>query len=139
VAGNAATILFALGLIGAGFLAVPVLTSSAAYAVAETLGLRYGLNEKLARAKQFYAVIVLSTIVGVLINFIGVNAITALFWTAVINGLIAPPLLVLIMLVSNNRRVMGARVNSKLTNVIGWTTVVIMFTAAIGMIVTWRQ
>jgi len=137
VAGNAATLLFALGIIGSGFLAVPVLTSSAGYAVAETLGFRYGLNEKPRQAKGFYGVIALSTIVGVLINFTGINPITALFWTAVINGVVAPPLLMLIMLVSNNKEVMGNRVNNKFTNVIGWTAAAILFLAAAAMIATW--
>ena len=139
VAGSAATIFFALGIIGSGFLAVPVLTSSAAYAVAETLGLKQGLNKKPRQAKQFYGVITASTVVGVLINFVGVNPITALFWTAVINGVIAPPLLLLIMLVSNNRRVMGSRVNNRFTNFVGWTATAILFLAAIGMIITWKS
>jgi Mn2+/Fe2+ NRAMP family transporter len=137
VAGRAAAVLFALGIIGSGFLAVPVLTSSAAYAVAETLGFKYGLNEKPRKAKAFYLVIAIATLVGVLINFIGVNPIQALFWTAVINGVIAPPLLLVIMLISNNKRVMGHRVNSGFTNFIGWTATAILFLAAAGMIATW--
>jgi Mn2+/Fe2+ NRAMP family transporter len=138
VAGNAATLLFALGIIGSGFLAVPVLTSSSAYAVAETVGFKYGLNEKPRKAKRFYGVIALATLVGVLINFIGVNPIKALFWTAVINGVISPPLLLVIMLISNNKRVMGNRVNNRFTNVVGWTTTAILFLAAGGMIATWE-
>lgn len=129
--------LFAVGLIGAGFLAVPVLTGSAAYAVAETFGWKYGLNTKLREAKQFYAVIAIATLLGVLINFTGINPIRALFWTAVINGLIAPPLLVVIMLVANNTRVMGDRVNSRVTNLLGWTATIVMWAAALGMILTW--
>ena len=139
VAGNAAALMFALGIIGSGFLAVPVLTSSTGYAVAETVGFKYGLNEKPRRAKYFYGVIAISTLVGVMINFIGVNPITALFWTAVINGVVAPPLLLLIMLVSNNKYVMGNRVNNKFTNVIGWTATAILFLAAAGMIATWGR
>jgi NRAMP (natural resistance-associated macrophage protein)-like metal ion transporter len=137
IAGDAAALLFALGIVGSGFLAIPVLTSSSAYAVAETIGFKYGLNEKPRRAKRFYGVIAISTIIGVLINFIGMNPITALFWTAVINGVIAPPLLLLIMLVSNNKRVMGNRVNNRFTNFIGWTATAILFLAAGGMIATW--
>lgn len=136
-AGNAATILFALGLIGSGFLAVPVLTGSAAYAIAETFEWNYGLDAKPKQAKQFYAVIAVSTLLGMLLNFIGVNPISALFWTAVINGVMAPPLLVVIMLVSNNKRVMGKRVNSRFTNVVGWVAAVVMFAAALGMFLTW--
>ena len=99
--------MFAIGLIGAGLLAVPVLTGSSGYAVAEAFGWRYGLSEKPRKAWRFYAVIVASTLVGLLINYLGISPIRALFWTAVINGLLAPPLLVLIILVSNNKAVMG--------------------------------
>ena len=138
LAGNAATILFAIGIIGAGFLAVPVLTASGAYAVCEAAGWSYGLSEKLSKAKHFYIVIFAATVVGVLFNFAGINPITALFWTAIINGLLAPPLLVVIMLISNNKAVMGTRTNSWLLNVLGWAATAIMFTAAIALIVSWR-
>ncbi|MGB2751994.1 MAG: Nramp family divalent metal transporter [Pyrinomonadaceae bacterium] len=139
LAGNFATVLFGIGLIGAGLLAVPVLTGSAAYAVAETFGWKSGLDEKPRHAKKFYAVIAASTIVGVVIDFAGINPISALFWTAVINGVVAPPLLVVIMLVANNKRVMGQRTNGLWTNVLGWLATVVMFAAAIGMFVTWSQ
>lgn len=138
LAGSAATYLFALGIIGAGFLAVPVLTGSSAYAVAEAFGWEYGLDSKPWQAKQFYGVIAISTLIGILIDFMGINPITALFWTAVINGILAPPLLVIIMMISNNREVMGERVNGRFTNILGWSAAVIMFAAAIGMFVTWR-
>jgi Mn2+/Fe2+ NRAMP family transporter len=138
-AGNAATVLFAIGLIGSGLLAVPVLTGSSAYAVAETFGWRSGLDEKPQHAKKFYAVIAISTLIGVVIDFIGINPIAALFWTAVINGLIAPPLLVVVMFVSNNKKVLGERTNGLGTNIIGWIAAAVMFAAAIGMVVTWRS
>lgn len=137
LAGSLATVLFAVGLIGAGLLAVPVLTGSSAYAVAESMGWRSGLNEKPKRAKKFYAVIAASTVVGVLIDFVGINPISALFWTAVINGVTAPPLLVVVMLVSNDKRVMGKRTNGPWTNIIGWLAAVTMFVAAIAMFLTW--
>lgn len=137
LAGDLATVLFAIGLIGAGLLAVPVLTGSAAFAVAETFGWRSGLDEKPRHAKKFYAVIVVSTLVGIGIDFIGINPISALYWTAVINGVIAPPLLIIVMLVSNNRKVMGPRVNGLGTNIVGWLAASIMFAAAIGMFLTW--
>jgi len=137
LAGKAATILFAVGLIGAGLLAVPVLTGSSAYAVAEALGWKYGLSEKAAKAKKFYAVIVISTFVGLLINYVGISPIRALFWTAVINGLLAPPLLVLIMLVSNNKKIMGERVNGLGLNILGWAATAVMFAAALGLFLTW--
>ena len=137
LAGKAAEILFAIGLIGAGLLAVPVLTGSSGYAVAEAFGWRYGLSEKPRKAWRFYAVIVASTLVGLLINYLGISPIRALFWTAVINGLLAPPLLVLIMLVSNNKAVMGERVNGVGLNILGWAAAAVMFAAAIGLFVTW--
>ncbi|MBX7053749.1 MAG: Nramp family divalent metal transporter [Pyrinomonadaceae bacterium] len=137
LAGSLATVLFAVGLIGAGLLAVPVLTGSAAYAVAETFGWASGLDEKPRHARKFYAVIAVSTLVGVSIDFLGINPIKALFWTAVINGVVAPPLLVVVMLVANNERVMGARTNGIFTNIIGWLAAAVMFAAAIAMFLTW--
>ena len=138
LAGNAATYLFAVGIIGAGFLAVPVLTGSSAYAVAEAFGWKYGLDTKPREAKRFYAVIAISTLVGVLIDFAGINPISALFWTSVINGVLSPPLLVLIMLISSNRKIMERRVNGRFTGIVGWLAAVVMFAASIAMIATWE-
>jgi len=132
-----ATILFALGLIGSGVLAVPVLTSSSAYALCETFKWKSGLSEKLRGATRFYAIIAVSTLVGAIANFLKIPPVTALFWAAVINGILAPPLLVIIMLVSNNGKVMGARVNGLLTNFIGWATVAVMAAASLGIFLTW--
>jgi NRAMP (natural resistance-associated macrophage protein)-like metal ion transporter len=137
LAGNAASLLFAAGIIGTGLLGVPVLTGSSAYAVSETFGWTCSLDEKPHHAKRFYSVIAVSTLIGLLVNFSGINPITALFWTAVINGVIAPPLLIVVMLVSNNEKVMGKRVNGRWTNLVGWLTAIIMFAAAIGMFLTW--
>jgi NRAMP (natural resistance-associated macrophage protein)-like metal ion transporter len=134
---SGATLLFALGLIGCGFLAVPVLTGSSAYAIGEAFGWNCGLSEKFRTAPRFYGIIIASTLVGMLINFLKIAPVTALFWTAVINGVLAPPLLVMIMLVSNNKKVMGKRVNGRLTNIVGWSTAAIMSAAALGMFVTW--
>jgi NRAMP (natural resistance-associated macrophage protein)-like metal ion transporter len=134
---SGATLLFALGLIGCGFLAVPVLTGSSAYAIGEAFGWNCGLSEKFRTAPRFYGIIIASTLVGMLINFLKIAPVTALFWTAVINGVLAPPLLVMIMLVSNNKKVMGKRINGRLTNIIGWSTAAIMSAAAIGMFATW--
>jgi NRAMP (natural resistance-associated macrophage protein)-like metal ion transporter len=136
IAGNAATILLALGLIGSGLLAVPVLTGSVGYAVAEGFGWKYGLDEKPKRARKFYTIIAASTLVGMAMNFIGISPIKALFWTGVINGFLAPPLLVLLMLVANNRRVLGKRVNGLGLNVLGWLTTILMFFAAIALVIT---
>jgi Mn2+/Fe2+ NRAMP family transporter len=137
LAGDGAYFLFALGLTGAGFLAVPILTGSSAYAIAEAFGWNYGLNTRPHRAKLFYAAIVVPTLLGMLINFAGVNPMRALFWTAVINGFLAPPVLVVVMLIANNRQVMGDRVNGRFVNVVGWFTVAVMFAAAMALLLTW--
>jgi|SRR5579859_2608147 len=139
LAGNAAGILLAIGLIGSGVLAVPILTGSAAYAIAEALGWKYGLDEKPGRAKRFYVAIAAATFVGMFINFIGINPIDALFWTAVINGLLAPPLLVVIMLIANNKKILGDRVNGRWMNILGWLTTAVMAAAAIGLLLTIGQ
>ena len=135
IAGDASALLLAVGLIGAGVLAVPVLTGAAAYGVSEAFGWRSGLDRKPGRAPQFYAVIIAATLVGMAINFLGINPITALVLSAILNGLIAAPLLVLVMLISNNRRAMGDRTNGRLLNVLGWTTTLVMGAAAIALIV----
>lgn len=139
LAGNAASILFAVGLIGSGFLAIPVLTGSCAYAVSESFGWECSLSDKPHEARGFYSVIAISTLVGLLFNFLGFNPISALFWSAVINGLISPPLLIIIMHVTNNKRVMGEQVNSRSANIVGWIATAVMFAAAVGMIVTWQR
>jgi Mn2+/Fe2+ NRAMP family transporter len=136
--GSAATVLFALELIGAGLLAVPVLTGSAAYAVSEVFGWRYGLDQPPHRAKQFYGVIVAATVVGAVMNFLGFGAMRALFWTAVINGFVAPPLLVLIMVIGRSRHIMGPHTNGRLVTMLGWMTTLVMFAAAVGLIITWN-
>lgn len=139
LAGDAAYVLMALGLIGTGFLAVPILTASASYAVCETFGWKCSLDSKPGKAKEFYLILGASTIGGMLIDYIGINPIKALFWTAILNGLLAPPLLVVIMLVSNNKAVMGARANSTTLNVLGWAATAAMLAAAIGMVATWGK
>ena len=136
LAGDASTLLFAVGLIGSGVLAVPVLTGAAAYGVSEAFGWRSGLDHKITRAPQFYVIIIVATLVGMVIAIFDVNPIAALVLSAVINGLIAAPLLVLIMLISNNRAAMGERTNGRLLNVAGWATTIIMGVASIGLIVT---
>ena len=136
LAGDASALLLAVGLIGAGVLAVPVLTGSAAYGVAEAFGWRSGLDRTLTRAPLFYLVIIAATLVVMAINFLGINPITALVLSAVLNGLIAAPLLVLVMLVSNDRAAMGERTNRRLLNGLGWVTTIVMGVAAVGLIVT---
>jgi NRAMP (natural resistance-associated macrophage protein)-like metal ion transporter len=136
LAGDASALLFAVGLIGVGVLAVPVLTGSAAYGVSEAFGWRSGLDRKPAAAWQFYLVIVAATLVGMGLNFLGVPPMTALVLSAVLNGLVAAPLIVLVMLVSNDRAVMGERTNGRLLNVVGWVTAIVMGVAVLGLIAT---
>ena len=136
VAGDLAATLLGIGLLGGGVLAVPILAGSAAYALSEAFGWEFGLDRHPARAPQFYLVIALATGLGVALNLLGINPIQALVLTAVINGLVAPPVLALVMLVSNDRRIMGARTNGRLLNIAGWVTTGLMGLAAITLIVT---
>ena len=101
LAGPFAETLFAVGIVGTGLLAIPVLAGSAAYGVAEAFGWREGLGETANNARGFYGVIAAATLVGMLLNFVGINPISALVYTAIINGIVAVPLLVLILLVAN--------------------------------------
>ena len=139
LAGNAAGLLFALGVVGVGFIAVPVLTTGAAYALAETLRWRHGLDEQPGDARNFYASIAIAMLVAMSMNFIGINVIDALFWAAVIMGLLAPPLMLVIMLITNNRAIMGTRVNGLALNVLGWVTTAAVFAAALALLWTWGQ
>ncbi len=136
IAGRFSTMLFALGLIGTGFLAVPILTASTAYAISEAFGWKRGLTMFPGRAPQFYGVLAASTIVGMQVNLMGISPIAMLFWTAVINGFLAPVLLVFIMLLSNDRRTMGDRKNGPLLNVVGWAATAAMCAAAVAFAVT---
>jgi NRAMP (natural resistance-associated macrophage protein)-like metal ion transporter len=136
LAGDASALLLAVGLIGAGLLAVPVLTGASAYGVSEAFGWRSGLDRKPTSAPQFYLVIAAATLVGMAINFLGINAITALVLSAVLNGLVAAPLIVLVMFVSNDRKVMGERTNGRLLNVVGCVTAIVMGLAVLGLVAT---
>lgn len=134
VAGNAATVLLAAGLIGTGMLAVPILTTSAAYAVAETFGWKHGLDQAPTHAKEFYAVILLSTLTGVALNFLGVGPVSALYWTSVIYGFMTPPLLAVIVLITSNRKIMNSHVNGPIANLLGWITVIASAAAVLGIL-----
>jgi len=129
-AGNFAFLFFALGIIGTGLLAVPILAGSGAYALAELLNWREGLDNKLSRAKGFYFIITISIMVGLLLNFIGVNPIKALFYSAWLNGVIAIPLLFVIMIAGNDPKIMGKETHPKWVKFFGWISV-IFATAAI--------
>jgi Mn2+/Fe2+ NRAMP family transporter len=133
-AGDFAFLLFAAGIIGTGFLAVPVLSGSAAYAVSEAFNLRAGLDQKFKKAHGFYGVIIFSTLIGVLINFLGIPSMAMLYYSAVINGLIAPILLVMIVLIANRKEIMQGRTNSKWQNFFGILTILIMASAGLLLI-----
>ena len=134
-AGRFAASLFTIGIVGVGFLAIPTLAGSAAYAFAETLGWRQGLDKKLKRARAFYALILLSTAAGVGLDFVGINPVKALYWTAVINGLLAPFLLVAILVVASDKKLMQGQPSSRLGWAIVAITTVAMFAAGVAMFV----
>jgi Mn2+/Fe2+ NRAMP family transporter len=135
-AGRFATVLFAAGMIGTGLLAVPILSGSAAYALKEFLGLPGNLADKPRYRPTFYAVIVLSVAAGVAMNLLHIDAIAALFWTAVINGLVAPPLLFLIVILGADKKVMGRHASGRLSKVLTGAATLLMTVAALAMILT---
>jgi Mn2+/Fe2+ NRAMP family transporter len=126
IAGNLAFFLFALGIIGTGLLAVPVLAGSAAYAVSETFGWVEGLDRKPREAKAFYAVIALATLGGIALNLLRIDPMLALYWAAVVNGLLAPPLMVVTMLIARNPAVMGELTISRKLAFGGWLSTGVM-------------
>jgi NRAMP (natural resistance-associated macrophage protein)-like metal ion transporter len=131
LAGDGAYLLFALGLVGTGLLAIPVLAGSASFAVAEVFGWRSGLDLPPRRARRFYVVLGGAIVAGVLIDTLRMSAVRMLFLSAVVNGLLAPPLLLLVMLVGNNRKIMGTRVNTVWLNVFGWAATALMTVATL--------
>ena len=136
LAGNFTYLLFAAGIIGTGLLAVPVLAGSSAYALMEAAGWKSGLSLKFKQAHAFYITIALSTLVGGLLNFVGIKPFQLLYYTAVLNGVVAPPLLILLMRISNNEEIMGKHTNGKFSNMMGWTITVIMGFCAISLLFT---
>ena len=136
IAGNAAYLLFGVGLIGSGLLAIPVLAGSASFAIAELRGWRSGLDERPRRAKRFYSVFAASVAGGVILDLVSASPIRMLLYSAILNGVAAPPLLIVIMLVANNRKVMGEWTNSRSLNVLGWLATILMTAAAIALGVT---
>jgi len=119
---------------GAGLLAIPILSGSATYALKEFLGLRGSLRSSPRQGLIFYAILSAATIAGVVINFLHIDAIRALFWTAVINGVVAPPLLVLIVLLGSDRGIMHTRVSGWLSRSLTWTATAVMAVAAVALL-----
>ncbi len=135
-AGNYTYFLFAIGIIGTGMLAIPVLAGSSSYALAESLKWREGLYRKLKQAQAFYGTIIISMIIGLAINFVGLDPIKALIYSAVANGLVAPIVLLLIVRLSSNRKVMGDWANRPLTTVLGWAVTGLMAVAGVAAVVS---
>jgi len=137
LAGDAAGILFALGIIAVGFLAVPIMTTGAAYDLCQVMGWKASLHAKPKDARRFYALIVAFTLIAVGMNFLGFNPMKALVYSGIVQGFSTPPLLLLIMLMTNSRRIMGDKVNAAPLNILGWITVAAIFAASVGLVTSW--
>src|SRR5487761_2303082 len=135
VAGEFAFLLFAIGILGVGLIGVPVLAGSAAYALAEAMGWKSGLERKPKNARGFYGVIAISVLAGLVIQYSPISPMKALFWSAEINGVVAVPLMVVIILIASSRSVMGALTSSRPVIVLGWIGAAIMGLAAVLMLI----
>jgi Mn2+/Fe2+ NRAMP family transporter len=137
LAGHAASLLFTLGIVGVGFLAIPVMTTGAAYDVCQSFGIKNGLDLKLREGKVFYGSIVAVMLAAAGMNLIGLNPMKALVFAGIVQGFSTPPLMLLIMIMMNRRKVMGDKTNTVLVNVFGWMTTAVMFAATGALIYTW--
>ena len=135
LAGDYAYFLYTIGIVGTGLLAIPTLAGSAAYAFAETFDWAYGLDEKFKNAISFYAVFIVATVGGGVLDLLHVDPIKALYWSAIVNGVLAPFLLVALLLVSNDKRIMNGQPSSPVTRVVVILTTIVMFGAGVGMFV----
>lgn len=133
LAGNLAYLLFAIGVIGTGLLAIPILCGSLSYIITETFGWEQGLDKKFHEAKAFYIVMALSLLLGLSLNYIGIPPIKALIYTAILYGITAPVLIAIILHISNNKKVMGAYTNGKMTNLLGFSALILMSAAALTL------
>jgi len=134
--GEIAKSIFAIGIIGTGLLSIPVLATSTAYGLSDTFGWKQGLSQKFGQAKAFYLVIIICGIIGLGMNFLGINPITALVYASVINGVVSVPIIFVVMKLSNDKEILKENTNGRLTNIIGWTTFVIMSISTIIMFIT---
>jgi NRAMP (natural resistance-associated macrophage protein)-like metal ion transporter len=137
--GEIAEVIFALGIIGTGLLAVPVLAGSSAYAISDTMGWNEGLGKRFKQAKPFYLVIAVSTLIGLGINFVNIDPIKALIYTAVINGITAVPILFAILRIANDKKILKDKTNGPVTNLLGWLTFMIMGISVIILFFTWSN
>ncbi|PYT35640.1 MAG: iron transporter [Acidobacteria bacterium] len=135
LSGNGAYWLFTLGLIGTGILAIPVLAGSSAYAIGEAMAWRASLDLQPPLARKFYSVVAVSLALGMALDYLGISAVKMLFWSAVINGVLAPPLIVLVVLLTSDARVMGQHANSASLRWLGWLSAAVMTAAAVAMFV----
>jgi Mn2+/Fe2+ NRAMP family transporter len=134
LAGNSAYLLFAIGVIGTGLLAIPVLSGSLSYIVTEAFGWEQGLNKKFHEAKAFYLILTISLLVGLSLNYIGISPVKALIYSAILYGLTAPVLIGIILHISNNKKIMGKYTNGKISNILGFTAFLVMTLAAVVLI-----
>jgi len=137
VAGGFASGLFAIGIVGVGLLAVPVMTTGAAYDVCQAAGARTGLSLKPNEAKLFYSAITVFTVAAMALNLLGINPMHALVMAGIVQGFSTPPLMVLIMVMTNRRSIMGDRTNRRATNILGWGTTVVIGAASLGLILSY--
>jgi NRAMP (natural resistance-associated macrophage protein)-like metal ion transporter len=137
VAGNLAGVLFALGVIGVGFLAVPIMTTGAAYDVCQTFGWKHGLHYRPAEAKKFNIAIAIFTIIAMCLNFFGINPMKALVWAGIVQGFSTPFLMLLVMLITTNRRIMGRWKNTSKMTALGWVATAAMFMVGLGLVIMW--
>ena len=134
LAGKAAYLLFAVGIIGTGLLAIPVLSGSLSYIITESFGWKEGLDKKFYQAKAFYLIIAVSLILGLSMNYIGISPIKALIYSAILYGLTAPVLIAIILHISNNKKIMGKNTNSIISNILGFLALILMTFAAVILI-----
>jgi Mn2+/Fe2+ NRAMP family transporter len=134
LAGNSAYLLFAIGVLGTGLLAVPVLSGSLSYIITETFGWKEGLDKRFHEARAFYVIIAISLLLGLSLNYIGISPITALIYSAILYGLTAPVLIAIIIHIANNKKVMGKYTNGGLSNLLGFLTLVLMTFAAVVLV-----
>ena len=134
LAGNMAYLLFAIGVIGTGLIAIPVLSGSLSYIFTETFGWEQGLDKKFHEAKAFYTIIAISLILGLSLNYVGISPIKALIYTAILYGLTAPVLIAIILHISNNKKIMGDNVNGRVSNILGFAALIIMTIAAVVLV-----
>jgi Mn2+/Fe2+ NRAMP family transporter len=128
--GNLSYVCFALGVIGTGFLAIPVLTGSLSYILAESFGWEEGLDKKFSQARAFYIVVILSLVIGLLINMLGISTMQALIFTAILYGVTSPVMIAVILHIGNNKKIMSEFTNSRISNILGFITFIMMSLAA---------